>query len=376
MGDITFSTYLIYTALMLAMVLPFWGFNKFETQKLDKRYWITAGILIGVYSLVIGLRYNVGKDYPAYLAWFKQYQTVGYYPVENSDFGFVWLNKALILAHAHFSFLFITIAFLQIFFMFKSLNYFKFLTSWYIFFFFTLIIMFNSMNLMRQTISYFIFFYTILLFLDKKYLWMFLYLFLAVSIHKSILLFVWVYPFLKYDLYKNRWVQLGVLFSAFVIGSHFLEAFSSSVSRITDMMGYQDYTSKVDKLTKVSKSFEGGSGLAKYIFLVLDVFIIVNGNKLKQRFSNYYVVPFYNLYFTGAVMESLVSSNYIFLRAIYFLLDFRILILSFLCFNYTEEKKPLSYVSLFVILLLSLAFFYNSIDTSVANCAPFNFVFE
>ena len=361
---------------MLTMVLPFWGFSNYKSQLLNKRYWITAGILIGVYSIIVGLRYNVGKDYSAYLDWFKQYQAVGYYPVENSDFGFVWINKLLIVTHAHFSLLFIIIAFLQIFFLFKSLDYFKFLTSWYIFFFFTLIIMFNSMNLMRQTISYFIFFYTILLFLDKKYLWMFLYLFLAVSIHKSILLFVWVYPFLKYDFYKNRYVQLGILFSAFIIGSHFLEVFASSVSRITDMMGYQDYTSKVDKLTKASKGFEGGSGLAKYLFLLLDVFIIVNSTKLKQRFSNYHIVPFYNLYFTGAIMESLVSSNYIFLRAIYFLLDFRILILSFLCFYYTEDKKPLNVVSLSLIVLLSLAFFFNSIDTAVAGCAPFNFVFE
>lgn len=378
--NIDFFTYLIYTLILIWLVIPVGKFRYvgFSYQDVPEGKFVKVSLaFILTYSLLIGLRYNVGTDYENYLEWFKQLRAAGVYPVDNSDVGFLFLNKLLIILEAHYSFLFIIIAFLQIYFLTKSLKDISFIASWYFFFFATTLIMFFSMNVMRQTISYFIFFYTLTLFERKKYVQLVLFLILGFSIHKSIVIIAWVYPLLRFDWYKNKFIQLILLTVTLIFGNDILAFLISDFAKYTISFGYNGYVENVDQFNLLTKELEKGAKLGQYFFYIIYVIIIFYSSNLKMRFQKYNFRAYYNLFFTGAIFEPVVSSNYIFDRTNEYFSNFKAVVLAFLCFYLANlATGKIRVIILGIIIAGCLAFFYRAIYSASGLCAPFQFIFE
>jgi hypothetical protein len=337
----------------------------------------TTFLIIVIYSLLVGCRYDVGVDYMGYLGWYNKVRLTGNFPVENSEIGYVWLNEILVSIEAHYVFLFIIIAFLQIFFLLKAMERYNFLLPWYFFFFFTSLLMFSSMNIMRQTIAYFLFFYTITLFLDKKYWQVALLVLLGASFHKSILLFVWVYPLLRYDWFTNRYIQIGALVVVTFIASQWISIIIEYASPIINLLGYQYYIENIDQMNEITKDTSSGSGFGKYLLFFIDVFIIFFSTRIKIQYHKVHIHSFYNLYFLGAILERVFAENFILSRTNDYLVNFRVLLLSFVCFHIFKNKVPFfQRVVAGLIVLSMLSYFYRGIDNSAAKCAPFSFFFD
>ncbi|GAB3940719.1 hypothetical protein GCM10028805_02950 [Spirosoma harenae] len=381
------SAYIVYTCLMLFTIIfsiPVLAFkpigmvsdNRYEVLYKDNRFKTILVILI--YTLVIGLRYNVGKDYTAYLDWYKELFRYGHF-LEDKELGYVLLNEVLYWLNAHYSFLFISLAFLQIFFLFKALERFKFILPWYLFFFFTTLLMFSSMNIMRQTLAYFILFYCINILEEKKYISALFFFLLALSFHTSVLLVAWLYPFLKFNWFKNRIIQVCLLIFFTFFSTNILSLLTLVSSPITGSLGnYQYYLENSDQMQELTVENANGLGLGKYLWFFIDSIIIYYSLILKERFKYYSFTKFYNLYFLGVLLEKMFSGNFIFLRTNDYFLNFRVVILSFLCF-YLFNKENRQIHNLIVgggILITTLFFFYRGIYNSAAQCSPFQLIFS
>ena len=374
------GTYIFYSLLLAFMIsfsLPSVKADSYYELPQPGQYWrsnVTSIILL--YTFIIGCRYLVGLDYEAYLGWYIQLTQTGVYP-RDIEFGYEMLNKLLYYLHAHFSFLFIIIAFLQIFFLYKSLQKFPFILPWYIFFFFTTLLMFSSMNIMRQTLAYFIFFYALNEAIEKRFLKVTLLCIFGFSFHKSMLIVVMLIPLLGFDWFKNKYIQLGLLFFVTVFSSRILDFVLQTTAPIISLVGYDYYVENLDYMREITEANTVGAGTSRLLFFVIDLVVILTSDRLKVMFNEYHFYKYYNLYFAGALLERIVYDNFILARTNDYLLNFRTLILSFLCFHLFSAKsnRVLKQIVGTFIVLAMLAFFYRAIYNAAAQTSPFRFLF-
>ncbi|MCC3152806.1 EpsG family protein [Hymenobacter sp. BT770] len=375
------GTYIFYTLLMGFMILLALPsvqavLNENEEPIAFPSYWgPNLLFLIAAYSLIIGCRYYVGIDYKAYLEWYLKLRETGVYP-RDIEFGYRLLNEFLNYLHAHYAFLFIIIAFIQILFLFKSLAKFPFLSPWFIYFFFTYLLMFSSMNIMRQTLAWFVFFYSLNLAFDKKYGWALLWLLFGYSFHKSILVGALFFPLLRWDWFKNRYVQIGLLLFVTAFAPAVLAFVLKVAGPLASLAGYEYYVDNLDYMQEISDEGKVGAGTARALFFILDFIIIWFSQDLKENFKQYDFYKYYNLYFLGALLERLVYDNFILARTNDYLLNFRVLILSFLCFFFfhSRTQRMVKEILGYAIALMMVAFFYRAIYNSAAETSPFRFL--
>ncbi len=374
------GTYIFYTLLMVGMILVSLPSAQASPPLVQDyksgRYWgLNLISLVVLYAFIIGLRYYVGIDYEAYKEWYDELQITGVYPREI-EFGYEFLNQVLYTLRAHYSFLFIIIAFLQILFLYKALEKFPFVVPWYLFFFFTYLLMFNSINIMRQTLAYFVFFYAMNLAIDRKYIKAVLLCVFGFSFHTTIVIPIALFPFLAVDWFKNKYVQLGLILFVTVFANQVLTLGLQLVAPVVTLMGYGYYVENLDYMYEISEAGEVGAGTARILFFLLDVAIIWYSTDLKSIFKSYDFHRYYNLYFVGAFLERMVYNNFILARTNDYLLNFRVLMLGFLCY-YLFQSELDKKVKMLVgsgIMVMMLAFFYRAIFNKAAMAAPFRFL--
>ncbi len=374
------GTYIFYTLLMALMIL----LSKPSTEAaLNSQgepiafpaYWgPNLYLLIALYSIIIGCRYYVGIDYKAYLEWYLELRETGHYPREI-EFGYKFLNEVLNYLNAHFAFIFIFIAFCQIFFFYKALEKFPFILPWFTFFFFTYLLMFSSLNIMRQCLAWFVFFYALNLAIDKRYGWAIVCLFFGFSFHKSILIGAIFFPVLGFDWFKNRHLQIGLLLLFSVLGSQLLAILLNVSGPLVSLIGYDYYVQNLDEIQESAE--KGGAGTARALYFILDMAIIWYSADLKEHFRKYDFYKYYNLYFLGALLDRLVYNNFILARTNDYLLNFRVVILAFLFFFlfHSRSQKLVKEVIGYTIALMMTAFFYRAIYNAAAETSPFRSIF-
>lgn len=336
-------------------------------------------IFLIIYSLIIGLRYNVGRDYYGYTEWFKELRNTGHFPVDN-DFGFIWLNEFLVELNFESYSLFIIIAFLQILFVLLFLKNIAFLKSWYFYFFFTSLLFFISMNAMRQTLAFLIFAYCLQLFYNKKYYNTFFLGLLAFSIHKTVIMPFVLLPFLKFEWFKSVKIQLIVLFLSVFVLPIFFTIILDFATPFINLLGYNYYIENLDYMKELTDENKRGDGLSIFLFFFIDFFIILYYERLKKTFSSYHFIKFYNLYFVGLILSRIFADNFILSRIADYFISFRIAILSFLMFyifNISKEQsnrivKVVSVITCIVLLL----FYYKAVYNNAGDITPFQFIFN
>ena len=377
------NTYIFYTLFVILCIL---FSNKLISKKIGAHNnfeidFTRPGIYLFMmmYTLVIGLRYNVGRDYEGYTRWFKELSRSGRFPVDN-DFGFIWLNQLLVESGFESYSLFIVFAFLQILFLLLFLKRIPFLRFWYFFFFFTSLLFFVSMNVMRQTLAFFVFMYCVQLFYEKKYIKTLLLGIFAFSMHKTVIILFVLLPILRLEWFKNIKIQIIVLFlSAFILPSFFM-VFLDYASPFINLMGYSYYAENLDLMNEITEENKRGDGLSIFLFFFIDLFIVLFYDKLKEKFNSFNFIPFYNLFFVGLILSRIFADNFILARIADYFIHFRVVIVAFLMFyifnvlKYPSNRivKPIA----IVICMAMLLFYYKAIYNNAADIAPIQFIFN
>jgi len=274
------ESFIVYTFLLLAMVSLS---RVYASVPLNKHYGIneiTFWIIILLFSLFMGMRYNVGVDYPAYL---NMYHNAANGVLPNVEILFSCFTYFLAQLSIHYSVYFGLLAGAQVVFLYltfkdedvKILPYLSFILiagSYFL----------GWMNVIRQNLVLCIFIYTIPTLLLKRRITIYLCVVVLLSlVHKSALILIVFYPLLyrRQDYTFNIYLQLLIFSIAFVFGrigivNNFLEYGFNIFSKI---LGYSSY----EYLKALDRTVEINTGLGVLVLYTIDIIIIAFSNKLK-----------------------------------------------------------------------------------------------
>lgn len=261
-----------------------------------KSYWKYSSIGIIVYSLVEGLRWNRGIDYPHY------YQDItGKLFTDYSETVYVWWTELFKFTGLPFWVAFIFYSFLFIHGFYFLLKKFKKQAVWALPLFF-IITVGSSENLIRQFLAVSMFEYALYFFLEKRYWKSAIFALLTVQIHNSVIITIAGALFV-YFVYFDKKIKTGyLLVGIYLLFYHFwnpsylapitTRLSSLSVGDSSNMSSYlenadfwfSDESSLSERLGYVSKA---ASVISTTVSLVCTCLIIKYGFDLTKKDSRY-----------------------------------------------------------------------------------------
>ena len=358
------QAYFVYSILLLFLLPSTWIYSK--SSKKTKN--IVLFVIMLFFSLVLGLRYNVGTDYMPY----KDIYVMQYF--DDVESGYAMMNRIFYWFGLPFSSIFTLVAFLQLFFFVKGVeNINKKYLPLAIFFYFTTLYFFLSLNVLRQTLAFSIFVFSINYIRERKLFKYILTILIASTIHKSALVLLPMYFIINNDwLLKHRILQFGVYFATFMFSLFFHDLILSNSNTLFFLVGYGGYAESIDSIAEISWAKEGGVGI--YFFMIIDLWIIWCFTKFKNVIASKSLICFYNLYFLGAILANIIQGTYFERMNIYFQ-HIRIIIYAVFFYNiFLHDKSTIKKVVAFAILVIFVIFFYMGIYNKASMCAPYQFV--
>lgn len=344
------QTLLVYGILFTCMFL----LCRQASIKHKSNYVIAALI---IYSIIFGLRYGVGADYFGYLEYYiSDYN-------ENIEPGFNFLVNFLNLLGAHYTFYFGIIAFIQLYLIFKAVKNYYDIYACLIFIFITNNYWLTFSNGLRQILAFAILAYSIKFLLNHKYWQYILCGIIAMSIHKSAIIPLVIYPILtlKIFYFKNIALQiLGIIIALFLMNIGVISNILGHVDQIVISLGYGNYIDGQYDFTK-----ETNLGVGFYITLILNIIIVLYSNKMKEMFNNTWIPYAYNLFYIGILLKYIFISSQLFSRINYYFSYFGLFIGAFTLLYLYNKKKNVSYIFIVLSLLTLIAGLYR-MDTNTS----------
>jgi len=322
-----------------------------------------------IFTIVFGLRYNVGIDYANY--------TDSYIlnDFERMEFLFRSISEFLVSQNVHITVFFSLWVFLQIFFLIISFKNEKFLLPALIFTLFAGQYFLLWMNVIRQDVAACIFIFSITFIVQKSFIKYLLCIVVAFGFHKTAILLLLIYPILRYhkNYFNNIFIQFFLLFISIFLGvksGTVMNSIDSLLESFMVMLGYENYG-----FGGIESSVEDVRvGMSFITSLLIDIFTIAYSNKMKLFYSNNKFECYYDLYFVGVIAYMLFAKSYILLRPFRYFKFFKMIISAYLLYylfkNGNSKINVLSFIILICLYLLQyMAIFRYSPDA----CYIYNF---
>lgn len=355
--------FFIYTFLLLMLM----SVAFFARNLNSKQSYFVIFISIVLYSLIIGMRYNVGADYLTYM---NDYNNQS---IERYEIGFKFLNNFFYHVGFPFPLLCIFIAFCQLFLVYSGFKKYRELFPWIIFFYFTTLYIFFSINGMRQALAISIVIYSFQFIQERKLLRFTFTILVAMSIHKSAIVLLPFYFIANYELLRNRLIQYLLYITFVALGFIFKDYIWQLTSIAAPIIGYEDISENIEHYQEINWS-NNGFGLSVYFWFILNSLIIFYYDRLKIAFPNKMFIILYNIFFVGLLINEIVSATYLARMNAYFL-NIRIFIYAYFILYIFKYQKTnyLKFAGVFIIMILFL-FFLLGIYNKASMCAPFQFI--
>lgn len=313
-------------------------------------------LLLLFFSIISGIRYDVGTDHLAYMD--------AYNTVKELDYEFIFNKLTLALRENgfHYSFYFFVCAFIQIFLLYYTLKNDKYLYPFLPFILICGPCYLSWMNGIRQDIASCVFFYATIFIYNKKIVPYLLLCLLAIGFHSSALLLIPLYWILKenHDFFYNKKFQYGmILFAAYVAltKADYLEQITPIVESFLLVSGEAYSSYSLNSLEYFAERTTAGNSMAFRMQIIVDLIIIAYSNKLKQEFKNTPIKLFYQLYFLGTFMETLFVNNLLLCRPFRYFRLYKLVMTAYLfCYLFRHLTKK-NFIVLSILILLHLIMF-------------------
>lgn len=379
----------LFVYLSLLILFPICGYGLKYRTTLGKNISIRPFFWIGIiyFTLIIGLRYDVGVDYLLYK---EVYQSQ---LISNREFtakignyvafepGFSAITYFFTKYRMHFCFLFLSIALLQSTFLFKFCKTYHSAAGWILFFYITSSTFFDSLNGMRQMTAFYMYLCTIPFILKRKFLPYFLSIIAISLFHKSIFLMLPAYFIVHCEIFsKRKWPTIIVL-SSFIGGgilSYFIlnVLFPSVGTFLTAFDRISSYTENSDALQLAAR--EDSLEIASLIYLSIDLIIVYHLKELQTFYRNKININiFFNLFLFGSFLYYFSTTSITLSRINYYFANFRFIMLGFLVYMLTQycpkNKRTQNILVIAFLIAISLAWFFNAILHGAKNL-PYQFI--
>lgn len=379
----------LFIYLSLLIILPLSGYGlKYHTAigeyiSIHPFYWI--GVIY--FTLIIGLRYDVGVDYLLYReVYLGQLSPRADFIAHIGNYvsfepGFSAIVNFFAKHRMHPCFLFLSIAFLQSTFLFKFCKTYRSMAGWILFFYITSSTFFDSLNGMRQMTAFYMYLCTIPFIQKRKFRPYFLSIIAISLFHKSIFLMLPAYFIVHCEIFsKRKWPAIIVL-SSFIGGgilSYFIlnVLFPSVGTFLTAFDRISSYTENSDNLQLTAR--DDSLGIASLIYLSIDLIIVYHLKELRTFYRNKVNINvFFNLFLFGSFLYYFSTASITLSRINYYFANFRFIMLGFLVYMLTQyspkSKRTQNILVIAFLIAISLAWFFNAILHGAKNL-PYQFI--
>lgn len=325
-----------------------------QTQNKKLPFW-SSGIIIPIliFAFISGIRYRVGVDYPTYHQYYIQLEEYGKTFGYDFEIGFSFLSELFANLNLHFSFYFGFWAALQIGFVFYAFRNEKYLLPYI-----CILIILGSyylswMNGIRQCIVACAFVYSIE-FIEKKKLWKFLlFVLLAFTFHKSVVIllpFYFILTICKTNWLMNKKRNLLILFICVFLGNTptWLN-YMNSLENILSAIGYEGYSNRLETLTtKGLQEMVWGPG--RISIFAMYLLIIWYYPELKALFKGKKLDMYFFLCFIGVCAYNLfANTSHIFLRPIEYFTIFTLPMSAYLLYFLRKTQKIIPFYAFLIL---------------------------
>lgn len=367
-----FQSVVIYGLVLIVMFLC-GGITNLRCKHNIKQYsyynW-DVWIPIVFFTLIFGLRYDVGADHLRYL---YAYTTgIG---VERYEIIFQSIAKTFKSIDLHYFYYFSLWVFIQIFCLYSAFKKDAYLLP---FVAISLIMgqyFIHWMNGIRQDTAACIFFYSILYIVEKKFFYYMLCCMLAIGLHNSAILLIPLYFILKSakDLTFNRKIQFIILLLSFIVAIAKKDYVTELFPYINMFIVDSDYSRYSEGIIEgYNDKTKGGEGLSFKILFVINVLIIYYSTHLKQYFASRKFKIYYNLYYWGAVFQLFFINNLLLARPFRYFRLFNMVMIAYLLFYLYQNK----YVGKNLLILISVITLLSLLFVATCLNEPYYFLWD
>lgn len=321
---------------------------------LPKGYWIC----IVIFVVISGLRYKVGVDYYSYL---QDYLSVMNGTFEERqrgiEYGYLFCTQLFGSLQIHPTIYFAFLAFLQIFFVIKSVKNERDVMPYMMIVIILGPFYLSWMNGIRQMIVACSFVWATQFIVTKdikKYL---LWLCVAYLWHKSSVILIIPYLFAYYtNIWDKKWLNIFLLCVCLYLGNTPTWInITENLGGFLNFIGYHSYSEMMQEITN-SASFQRFSIGPRMVLMLISYFmVILYYPKVRQFYKHTPIDLFFKLFFIGVCGYYLfVNTNLLFLRPVQY---FDIFALPMIAYTLAYLKRS-SEVSFRLMILASLSFVY------------------
>lgn len=268
----------------------------------------------------------------------------------------------------HFCYLFLSIAFLQIFFLYKFCKKYKYTAGWLLFFFITSSTFFDSLNTMRQMTAFYMFLCT-LVFIEKRKFLLFLCSITIISLfHRSIFIVLPFYFIIHRQIINKRFWGFTIIIISFFLSkpiNHLIwNILFPNIGQLLSAFEDVAYLQQRDDL--MTSSRENSLGLIQIIYFFLDMTIVYYIPKLRSFYNKSFNIDiFFNLFLIGSFIYYFSTESITITRLNCYFVNIRFIMLAFTTYMLKESTKAKDKNTIFIViaslLLISLAIFINTI---------------
>ncbi|WP_409029135.1 EpsG family protein [Gracilimonas sediminicola] len=358
----SFILYGLFSFTLWRLGVESWKRQKiYKTKGENLTFWtwdIVFAIII--FSVISGIRWNVGVDYLSYLEGYQNLVEGAEFNKYGTEFGFEYLSSILAKLNLHFVFFFAFWAFIQAFFFYYAIRKERYLMPYVGFIIIWGGYYLSWMNGMRQMIVACMFVFAVQFIKERKFIPYLILLMAAATIHKSAVLLIVFYFFPRKDIYSYRYLNIILLGTSFYIGlnPNWLSA-TSIVEQILSIIGYEWYSQNLELLIEKKEILKVGP--RRILIMALVLVNIWYAPRIKKYFSNTNYLIYFNFMFTGALLYNLFSNaSHIFLRPVEYLNIFTILTTAYLLYYFKPQRNYI--VSKRFLVVISIVFLYLAIS--------------
>lgn len=358
---------IIYGFLITSMFLL--GSSRINFTRRNKKndsFWkLNVIFSLLIFTLISGLRYDVGVDFLFYLEGYESISdSFDIYDNSKFEIGYNYIQKQFYNLGLHSSFLFGFFALLKIF-----LIYYNFKKEQFLYGCLSFIIItsgfFTMMNEIRQTLVVCLLLYAIQFANKKDALKYFLIASLGYFIHSSALIFIPIFFIVIYDkdFFNSISLQL-IVFSLFMffdeIGfiNNFLSDYSNLFNLIINKENYIDIYSRLSIWER-----EYAKSIRYYLKVLMFILIIINSKKIKSYFNSKNLIKYYNLFFIGCLFYLLTYNNTLLQRPARYFMFFELVIGGYALFYFLKRDKKFAFIYIFLSILFFSAIVYSDHHT-------------
>lgn len=330
-----------------------------------------------LFSLVAGLRYDVGVDHLAYLSDYLQVlRGKDAWRERGIEYGYMLFTQLYGALGIHPTIYFGSIAAIQLTFFFWPYRKEYAIVPFMMFLLMLGGFFFTWMNGIRQMVAACIFVFSIPFIQNRKFVPFLACMFLAFLWHQSAIILLPFYLFAYSKLaWSNRMILFPIFLSCFVLGNTpFWINNLSNLELILGVIGYDYYADKFNQIMEDSRTL--GFGPRMMFTLLQYIMVIYFYPKCRSYYKSSLMDINFKLFFIGVCGYYLfVNTNHIFLRPIEYFTIFALPMSAYVITYFYRNRR---YFLFFIFLLASATFTYVSClsDANVSKYERKSFLYQ